>query len=92
MILHIHNVSLRMLFIKFLPKSIGMIIFQVPKIMRDAETGNSKGFAFVNFASFEASDSAIEAMNGQFLCNRAITVSYAFKKDTKVCSLFLSIF
>ncbi|KAM3719124.1 Splicing factor 3B subunit [Dirofilaria immitis] len=23
------------------------------------------------------------AMNGQFLCNRAITVSYAFKKDTK---------
>lgn len=63
-----------------------MVIFQVPKIMRDAETGSSKGFAFVNFASFEASDSAIEAMNGQFLCNRAITVSYAFKKDTKVCS------
>uniref|UniRef100_A0A0R3S5M3 Splicing factor 3B subunit 4 n=1 Tax=Elaeophora elaphi TaxID=1147741 RepID=A0A0R3S5M3_9BILA len=59
------------------------VILQVPKIMRDAETGNSKGFAFVNFASFEASDSAIEAMNGQFLCNRAITVSYAFKKDTK---------
>jgi hypothetical protein len=26
---------------------------------------------------------AIEAMNGQYLCNRAITVSYAFKKDTK---------
>lgn len=60
--------------------------------MRDAETGNSKGFAFVNFASFEASDSAIEAMNGQFLCNRAITVSYAFKKDTKVCSFFLFCF
>ncbi|MFH4984254.1 hypothetical protein AB6A40_010963 [Gnathostoma spinigerum] len=59
------------------------VILQVPKIMRDAETGNSKGFAFVNFASFEASDSAIEAMNGQFLCNRAIAVSYAFKKDTK---------
>lgn len=57
--------------------------------MRDAETGNSKGFAFVNFASFEASDSAIEAMNGQFLCNRAITVSYAFKKDTKVCPFSL---
>uniref|UniRef100_A0A0M3IH10 Splicing factor 3B subunit 4 n=1 Tax=Ascaris lumbricoides TaxID=6252 RepID=A0A0M3IH10_ASCLU len=59
------------------------VILQVPKIMRDAETGNSKGFAFVNFASFEASDSAIEAMSGQFLCNRAITVSYAFKKDAK---------
>jgi hypothetical protein len=24
---------------------------------------------------------AIEAMNGQFLCNRAIHVSYAYKKD-----------
>ena len=44
---------------------------------------NSKGFAFINFASFEASDAAIEAMNGQHLCNRAITVSYAFKKDSK---------
>ena len=22
-------------------------------------------------------------MNGQYLCNRAITVSYAYKKDTK---------
>lgn len=51
--------------------------------MRDPETGNSKGFAFINFASFEASDSAIEAMNGQYLCNRPISVSYAFKKDAK---------
>lgn len=24
--------------------------------MRDTDTGNSKGFAFINFASFEASD------------------------------------
>jgi len=60
----------------------GMIL-QIPKIMRDTETGGSKGFAFINFASFEASDSALEAMNGQFLCNRPITCSYAFKKDTK---------
>lgn len=51
--------------------------------MRDPETGNSKGFAFINFASFEASDASIEAMNGQYLCNRPITVSYAFKKDSK---------
>lgn len=51
--------------------------------MRDTETGNSKGFAFINFASFEASDTALEAMNGQYLCNRSITCSYAFKKDTK---------
>lgn len=59
------------------------VILQPPKIMRDVESGSSKGFAFINFASFEASDAALEAMNGQFLCNRPITCSYAFKKDTK---------
>lgn len=59
------------------------VILQTPKIMRDPETGNSKGFAFINFASFDASDAAMEAMNGQYLCNRAITISYAFKKDSK---------
>lgn len=53
------------------------------QIMRDPTTGNSKGFAFINFASFDASDAAIEAMNGQYLCNRPITISYAFKKDSK---------
>lgn len=51
--------------------------------MRDPESGNSKGFAFINFASFEASDASIEAMNGQYLCNRPISVSYAFKKDSR---------
>lgn len=51
--------------------------------MRDPETGNSKGFAFINFASFDASDAAMEAMNGQYLCNRPITLSYAFKKESK---------
>ncbi|XP_059146087.1 splicing factor 3B subunit 4-like [Physella acuta] len=59
------------------------VILQTPKIMRDRDSGNSKGYAFINFASFEASDAAIEAMNDQYLCNRAITISYAFKKDAK---------
>ena len=53
------------------------------QIMRDPDTGNSKGFAFINYASFDASDAAIEAMDGQYLCNRPITCSYAFKKETK---------
>jgi splicing factor 3B subunit 4 len=43
----------------------------------------SKGFGFVAYDAFEASDAAIEAMNGQFLCNREINVQYAFKKDSK---------
>ena len=55
------------------------VILTTPKIQRDPETGNSKGFAFINYASFEASDAAIEAMSGQYLCNRAIAISYAFK-------------
>ncbi len=59
------------------------VILTTPKIQRDPETGNSKGFAFINYASFDASDAAIEAMNGQYLCNRAISISYAFKKDAK---------
>jgi len=59
------------------------VILTTPKIQRDPETGNSKGFAFINYASFEASDVAIDSMNGQYLCNRAISISYAFKKDSK---------
>ncbi|KAG0592764.1 hypothetical protein KC19_1G279200 [Ceratodon purpureus] len=59
------------------------VIVTNPKIMRDPDSGNSRGFGFISYDSFEASDSAIEAMNGQYLCNRAITVSYAYKKDTK---------
>ena len=48
------------------------VILTTPKIQRDPETGNSKGFAFINYASFEAADAAIEAMNGQYLCNRYV--------------------
>jgi len=59
------------------------VIVQTPKIMRDTDTGNSKGFAFVNYSSFEAGDAAIKNMHGQFLMGRAITLQYAYKKDTR---------
>ena len=58
-------------------------IVQTPKIARDPETGNSRGFGFVAYDSFEAADAAIEAMNGQFLCNRPVSVTFAYKKDTR---------
>eukprot|EP00053_Salpingoeca_punica_P009340 m.83591 g.83591 ORF g.83591 m.83591 type:complete len:403 (-) comp14985_c0_seq1:161-1369(-) len=57
------------------------VIMSHPKIGRD-EAGVSKGYGFVNFATFESSDAAIAAMDGQFLCNRPISVKYAFKKGT----------
>lgn len=50
---------------------------------RDPTTGTSKGYGFVSFTDFESSDAAIEAMNGQYLMNKAISVQYAFKKDGK---------
>lgn len=58
-------------------------ILQTPKIMRDFSANNSRAYAFINYASFEASDAAIESMNGQYFSNRPVTVSYAFKKDSK---------
>ncbi|CAN8271168.1 unnamed protein product [Cochlearia groenlandica] len=59
------------------------VIASNPKIMRDPDTGGSRGFGFISYDSFDASDAAIESMTGQYLCNRQITVSYAYKKDTK---------
>jgi len=53
------------------------------KVMRDPSVGESRGFGFVAFDSFDSSDAALSAMNGQFLCNRPIHVSYAYKKDTR---------
>jgi splicing factor 3B subunit 4 len=56
-------------------------IYDIPKVVRDVETGNSKGHGFISFSEFEAADGAIEAMNGQFLMNRKIVVQYAYRKD-----------
>ncbi|KAA6386800.1 MAG: putative Splicing factor 3B subunit 4 [Streblomastix strix] len=54
-----------------------------PKVMRDTETRVSKGYGFISYDCFEASDLAQSSMNGQYLNNKQITVSYAFKKDSK---------
>ncbi|KAJ2722345.1 Spliceosome-associated protein 49 [Coemansia sp. Benny D115] len=58
-------------------------LVQAPSIARDGVSGNSRGFAFVSYGSFEAADMAIEAMDGQYLANKPVSVSYAFKKDAK---------
>merc|ERR1719356_1525413 len=59
----------------------GVLLFA--KVMRDPDTGVSRGFGFISYDTFEASDAALAGMNGQFLCNRPISVSYAYKKETK---------
>ncbi|KAI5827774.1 hypothetical protein K523DRAFT_308591 [Schizophyllum commune Tattone D] len=74
------NVDERLLYDTF--SAFGMMA-TTAKVARDPGTGTSKGYGFVSFTDFEASDAAIEAMNGQFLMNKAITVQYAFKKDGK---------
>jgi len=56
-------------------------IVGAPGIVRDAETNASKGYGFVSFDSFEASDLAIECMHNQFLANRTLQVQYALKKE-----------
>lgn len=56
-------------------------IVNPPKIAVDEE-GKSKGYGFISFDSFSASDLAIECMNGQYLSNRIISVQYAYKKDS----------
>lgn len=52
------------------------------KVMLD-EANESRGFGFVNFASFDAADAAMGAMNNQYLCNKPISVSYAYKNGSK---------
>lgn len=59
------------------------LVISTPKIMRDAETQISKGFGFISYDAFESADASIGAMNGQYLCGRPISVSYALKKDSK---------
>ena len=46
------------------------------KVIVDRETGRSRGFGFVTFASDEAADAAL-AMNGQELDGRTIRVDRA---------------
>eukprot|EP00520_Triparma_pacifica_P019065 CAMPEP_0118647092 /NCGR_PEP_ID=MMETSP0785-20121206/8421_1 /TAXON_ID=91992 /ORGANISM="Bolidomonas pacifica, Strain CCMP 1866" /LENGTH=317 /DNA_ID=CAMNT_0006539161 /DNA_START=115 /DNA_END=1065 /DNA_ORIENTATION=- len=56
-------------------------LHRTPHIARDDATNEPRGFGFVSFTTFQASDIAIEVMNGQYLCNRAISVEYSYKKD-----------
>ena len=53
------------------------------KILRDTNTGLSKGVALVSFNSFESSDQAIKTMNGRYFANKIIKVDYSYKRDSR---------
>lgn len=55
-------------------------LIDTPNIVRD-EDGVSKGHGFVEFDSFESSDSVIEKMNGAILMNNKLLVEYAYKEN-----------
>lgn len=50
------------------------------KIITDRETGRSKGFGFVEFATIEDATAAKEAMDGVELDGREIKVDFAEEK------------
>mmetsp|Transcript_1984 Transcript_1984/g.3528 ORF Transcript_1984/g.3528 Transcript_1984/m.3528 type:complete len:317 (+) Transcript_1984:18-968(+) len=58
-------------------------LVDTPHVARDISTGESKHYAFIRFSSFQASDTALQAMHGQYISGKPISVQYAFKKDSK---------
>ena len=51
------------------------------KVMMDRETGNSKGFGFVEMVSVEVAQAAITALHGMSVDGRSIVVSLARPRE-----------
>lgn len=50
------------------------------RIVRDAQTNKSKGYAFVSFVKKSEAEAAINAMNGQWLGSRSIRTNWSTRK------------
>jgi RNA recognition motif-containing protein len=53
------------------------------KVITDRESGRSKGFGFVEMATPEAAEEAIQKLNGKELNGRAINVTIAKPQENK---------
>ena len=56
---------------------------QSAKVMMDRDTGRSKGFAFVEMGTDQEAQAAIQALHGQTLDGRALTVNVARPKEDR---------
>ncbi|KAM7335616.1 hypothetical protein ACRRTK_006093 [Alexandromys fortis] len=59
------------------------IILQTSRIMTGPDTGNSRCSVSTHFVPPDSSAASPEAVNGWYLCNCPIAVSYASKKDSE---------
>jgi hypothetical protein len=50
-------------------------------VVTDRETGRSRGFAFVEMATSEEANAAMEALNGQMIEGRTVTVNIARPRE-----------
>ncbi|MDH7459726.1 RNA-binding protein [Chitinophagaceae bacterium 26-R-25] len=53
------------------------------KVIKDRETGRSRGFGFVEMSSDEAANKAIASLNNKELEGRAISVSQAKEREDR---------
>jgi RNA recognition motif-containing protein len=52
-------------------------------LIKDRDTGSSKGFAFVTMSSQEEANKAIEQFNGQSMGDRQLTVNIARPREER---------
>lgn len=53
------------------------------QVISDRETGRSRGFGFVEMSSADSAKAAIEALNGQDVDGRALTVNEAKERSSR---------
>lgn len=56
------------------------------EVVRDHETGHSRGFGFVSMATPEEAKRAIQALHGDAIDGRVVTVQVAFRAGARAAS------